>query len=127
MPEDIVQIIKNKMNTLSNTINNKFDISFLFEDLFPRSQSLNENKDEITMEIFPNDNRNAEMNYVALINKIDETSHANNKKEAFTNNVSNDILHIPNDILTQIYFTSLGALGIYILYGVMKKSKLLPV
>ncbi len=125
MAEDIVQIIKNKMNTLSNTINNQFDISFLFEDLFPNSQSLNKN--EITMEIFSNDTSNAEMNYVALMNARTETEDNNNKKEAFTNAISNDILHIPNDILTQIYFTSLGALGIYILYGLMKKSKLLPV
>ena len=35
-------------------------------------------------------------------------------------------MDIPNDILSQVYFASLGVLGIYILYGVMKKTKLLP-
>ena len=128
MSEDIVEVIKNKMDILSDTINHQFDTSFLFEYLFPDNQELNQNKDEITMEIFPNDSRTAEMNYIALMKpRKHQYDDLNKKEEPFTNIGSNDIINIPNDTLSHIYFASLGALGIYILYGLMKKTKLLPI
>lgn len=131
MSDDIVEVIKNKMDTLSDTINHQFDTSFLFEYLFPTNKSLNTNKHEITMELFSNNNP-AELNYIALMNTEGEGEGEGekkdlNKKENFANNTfDKDDMDIPNDILSQVYFASLGVLGIYILYGVMKKTKLLP-
>jgi hypothetical protein len=33
---------------------------------------------------------------------------------------------IPKDPISQIYFASLGILGVYILYGIMEKNGMLP-
>jgi hypothetical protein len=132
MSEDILaEYIKNKIDNISETINNQFNPSFLFDYLFP--QSMNENKRQVTMEILPNKNiRHSEMNYVALINNnpLDQIGVDYKKRiqdiretEGFTN--IDDM--IPKDIMSQMYFASLGVLGIYILYGIMKRSKMLPV
>lgn len=138
MSEDILaEYINNKISALSQTINNEFNPSFLFEYLFP--QSVDQNKMDINMEILPNNNiRNAEMNYVPLMN-VDNTKQVENlfgyrdrdrdrindplNTEGFTN--IDDM--IPKDISSKMYFASLGILGIYILYGLMKRAKMVPV
>lgn len=136
MSEDILaEFINNKITALSETINNQFNPSFLFEYLFP--QSIDENKREISMEILPNNNiKNPEMNYVPLIN-VDYI----NKTETLLNYRKRDRIRdpliregfinideiIPKDVASQMYFASLGILGIYILYGVMKRAKMVPV
>lgn len=54
-----------------------------------------------------------------------------NCRETFTNlNQTSDKCYtcykIPKDPISQIYFASVGALGIYILYGIMVKNGMLP-
>lgn len=132
MSEDIlVEYIKNKIDQISETINNQFDPSVLFGYLFP--QSLDENRRQVNMEILPNNNiRTAEMNYIPLMNvdtnQIENVINYEDIKkdlnnEGFTN--INDI--IPKDVASQMYFASLGILGLYILYGLMKRAKMVPV
>lgn len=130
MSEDIIgEYIKKKIDEFSETINNQFDPSFLFGNLFP--QSIDENKREVNMEVLPNKNiRNAEVSYVPLMN-VDKEQIENlvnygdrkREKEGFVN--IDDM--IPKDIMSQMYFASLGILGIYILYGLMKRAKMVPV
>jgi hypothetical protein len=87
----------------------------------------------ITMQTISNDNiKSSETHYVTLadITSMDPCSFPNKKnpvtgkkcKEAFQtyNNVS---AKIPDDILVQLYFGSLGILGLFILYRLMEKSK----
>ncbi len=85
----------------------------------------------ITMTTINNDNvKSSESHYVTLadISNMDPCTFPNGKnpvtgqqcKETFTNlNQST----IPNDPLSQIYLAGLGALGVYILYRMMEKSK----
>ena len=47
-------------------------------------------------------------------------------KETFENMNNEMYYKIPDDILSQLYFTSLGALAIYILYCIMVKNGMLP-
>jgi hypothetical protein len=87
----------------------------------------------ITMQTISNDNiKSSETHYVTLadITSMDPCSFPNKKnpvtgqkcKEAFQ--TSNTITtQIPDDILVQIYFGSLGILGLFILYRLMEKSK----
>lgn len=145
MSEDIMyEYIKNKIDVLSETINKQFNPSFLFEYLLP--QDIHENKHQITMEILPENNINTgEMNYVALTNTGLEDMQENllgfkkpyHDRDRKRERIRDPLLHIenlinlndmiPKDKLAQIYFASLGILGIYIFYGLMKKTKMLPV
>lgn len=85
----------------------------------------------LTMEtISVNNARSSETNYVTLadIGNMDPCSFPNKKnpvngqgcRETFQNN--NEVL-MPDDPLAQIYFASLGVLGIVILYRLMEKSR----
>ena len=137
MSEDIlVEYIKKKIDQLSATINNQFDPSFLFDYLFP--QSMDENKRQVNMEILPNKNtKSAEMNYVPLMNvdtnQIENLINYRDRKRdrirdpLNTEGFVNIDEMIPKDISSQMYFASLGILGIYILYGLMKRAKMVPV
>jgi hypothetical protein len=65
--------------------------------------------------------KSIETNFIAL---IDTERRA---KEGFeNNNMESNNYVIPNDIFTKFYFSSLGALGIFILYNLMKKTKMIP-
>lgn len=130
MSEDILaEYIKNKIDELSATINNQFNPSFLFEYLFPQP-SIDGNKQAISMEILPNQNiRNGEMNYVTLTNiesgdrrQIQQDRQSPQLEEGFGN--IDDM--IPEDIMSHMYFASLGVLGIYILFGLMRRIKMIP-
>jgi hypothetical protein len=46
-------------------------------------------------------------------------------QQAFTNRVAQDAapVKMPSDPLAQVYFASLAAVGIYIVYRLMEKSK----
>ncbi len=85
----------------------------------------------ITMTTINNDNvKSSESHYVTLadISNMDPCSFPNGKnpvtnqqcKETFANL---NPATIPNDPLSQIYLAGLGALGVYILYRMMEKSK----
>ena len=85
----------------------------------------------ITMETITNNNiKSSETNYVILadIENMDPCIFPNRKnpvngqtcRETFT---TNDVEVMPDDILFQLYFASLGILGIFILYRLMEKSK----
>lgn len=85
----------------------------------------------ITMTTINNDNvKSSESHYVTLadISNMDPCTFPNGKnpvtgqqcKETFTNF---NPATIPNDPLAQIYLAGLGALGVYILYRMMEKSK----
>lgn len=85
----------------------------------------------ITMTTINNDNvKSSESHYVTLadISNMDPCTFPNGKnpvtgqqcKETFT---SLNPASIPDDPLSQIYLAGLGALGVYILYCMMEKSK----
>lgn len=87
---------------------------------------------QITMQTISNTNvKSSESHYVTLtdIKDIDPCSFSNGTnpvsgktcKEAFQNN-SEELL-IPDDPLAQLYFASLGVLGLFILYRLMEKAR----
>lgn len=87
----------------------------------------------ITMSTLTTDNiKSSETHYVTLadISNMDpcsfndKTNPVSKKKckETFENYNKNPEIIIPDDPLAQIYFGSLGVVGIYILYRLMKKS-----
>jgi hypothetical protein len=90
-----------------------------------------------TIDIY--NNKSVESHYVTLIdiqntdpcvfldktnpitgNKCRETFSNLNQEECYT------CYKIPKDIISQVYFASLGVLSVYILYGIMVKNKMLP-
>lgn len=84
----------------------------------------------ITMQTISVDNvKSSETNYVTLIdiNNMDPCSFPNKTnpitkqkcKETFQ---TNEEILMPEDLLTQIYFGSLGVLGLFILYRLMEKA-----
>ena len=87
----------------------------------------------LTMSTLTTDNiKSSETHYVTLtdISNMDPCSFSDKKnpvskkkcKETFDNDNRNPEIIIPDDILAQIYFASLGVVGIYILYRLMEKS-----
>lgn len=87
----------------------------------------------LTMSTLTTDNiKSSETHYVTLtdISNMDPCSFSDKKnpvskkkcKETFDNYNRNPEIIIPDDILAQIYFASLGVVGIYILYKLMEKS-----
>jgi hypothetical protein len=90
---------------------------------------------ELTMQTIDNNNNSStETHFVTLVdiknmNSCDfqnGVNPVNNQRcvETFTNNdeKSNDV-SLPSDILAQLYYSSLAAVGVYILYCLMKKNK----
>jgi hypothetical protein len=88
----------------------------------------------LTMTTITTDNiKSTETHYITLadISNMDPCSFSDKKnpiskkkcKETFENYNSNNEIIIPDDPLAQIYFASLGVVGIYILYRLMKKSR----
>jgi len=86
---------------------------------------------QITMQTITNDNaKSSESHYVTLtdISAMDPCIFPNGKnpvsgqscKESFQ--TTNTVM-MPDDPLAQLYFASLGALGLFILYRLMEKSK----
>jgi hypothetical protein len=86
---------------------------------------------QITMQTITSDNvKSSETHYVTLtdINNMDPCSFPNKKnpltgkkcKESFQ---TNGEIIMPDDPIAQIYFASLGVLGIFILYRLMEKSR----
>jgi len=90
---------------------------------------------EITMQtIDVNNNKSSETHYVTLVDveNMDPCTFPNNKNpvtgakcvETFKSDIATDAGHImSDDPIDQLYFASLGIIGIYILYNFMKKSK----
>ena len=91
---------------------------------------------EITMQtIDVNNNKSSETNFVTVtdIQNMDPCSFPNGRNpitkakcsESFTTGVATDAARVdmPDDPLAQLYFASLGLVGIYILYRFMEKSR----
>ena len=89
---------------------------------------------QITMQTINSTNdRSSETHYVTLsdITSMDPCSFPNKKNpvtgascnETFTTMNPASIVNMPDDIIAQLYFASLGVLGLYILYRLMEKSK----
>ena len=91
---------------------------------------------ELTMQtIDVNNNKSSETNFVTVtdIQNMDPCSFPNRRNpitmakcsESFTTGVSADAARIdmPDDPLAQLYFASLGLVGVYILYRFMEKSR----
>jgi hypothetical protein len=91
---------------------------------------------EITMQtIDVNNNKSSETHFVTVtdIQNMDPCSFSNKRNpitnakcsEAFTTGVSADAARVdmPDDPLAQVYFASLGLVGVYILYRFMEKSR----
>ena len=90
-----------------------------------------------TIDIY--NNRSTESHFVTLIDikNMDPCTFKDKKnpitnvqcRETFSNMLNNECYmcyKIPDDPLAQMYFASLGALGIYILYNIMVKNGMLP-
>jgi hypothetical protein len=88
---------------------------------------------QITMQTITSDNvKSSESHYVTLadITSMDPCTFSNGKnpvtgqkcKETFQTYNNNEIL-MPDDPLAQLYFASIGVLGLFILYRLMEKSK----
>jgi hypothetical protein len=123
--------------TISNL--NAFNPMEMFQAFLSGSKP---NCQEIKMEtIDVYNNRSTESHFVTLVDiqNMDPCIFPNKKnpitnaqcKETFSN-MNNQIQEcytcykIPKDPFTQMYFASLGFLGIYILYGIMIKNGMLP-
>lgn len=91
---------------------------------------------ELTMQtIDVNNNQSTQTEYVTLVDiqNMNPCSFQNGKnpvsgqscQQAFTNRVAQDAapVKMPSDPLAQVYFASLAAVGIYIVYRLMEKSK----
>jgi hypothetical protein len=85
---------------------------------------------QITIKTITNDNtKSSELHYVTLAD-IHPCRFLNGKNpvtgkkcvEAFQNKIQPEVL-IPDDPLAQLYFASLGVVGLFILYRLMEKSK----
>jgi hypothetical protein len=90
-----------------------------------------------TIDIY--NNKSVESHFVTLIDiqNIDPCAFPD-KKNPITNNKCRETFSnlnqeecyncykIPKDVISQIYFASLGILSVYILYGIMVKNKMLP-
>ena len=88
---------------------------------------------QITMETITSDNiRSSETNYVTLadINNMDPCSFSNKKnpvsgekcRETFEIRSQPEVV-MPDDPLAQLYFASLGVVGLFILYRLMEKAR----
>jgi hypothetical protein len=88
---------------------------------------------QITMQTITNDNiKSSETHYVTLadITSMDPCTFSNGKnpvtgrkcKESFQIKSEPEII-IPDDPLAQLYFASLGVVGLFILYRLMEKSR----
>ena len=88
---------------------------------------------QITMQTINSTNdRSSETHYVTLadISSMDPCSFPNKKNpvtgasciETFTTMSPAPVVNMPDDIVAQLYFGSLGVLGLYILYRLMEKS-----
>jgi hypothetical protein len=90
-----------------------------------------------TIDIY--NNKSTESHFIALmdIKNIDPCSFPDKKnpltnascRETFSNinlNQSQELYNQPNQIFANLYFASLGMLGIYIMYRIMLKNKMLP-
>ena len=92
-----------------------------------------------TIDIY--NNKSTESHYVTLVDiqNMDPCIFQNKKnpitgtacRETFTNlNQNNELSYsyykIPNEPLAQLYFASVGALGVYILYKIMLKNGMIP-
>ena len=84
-------------------------------------------------------NRSTESHFVTLVDiqNMDPCIFPGSKnpitsascKETFSNMNPNNVYtcyKIPDDTLSKVYFASLGVLGLYIFYGIMKKNGMLP-
>jgi hypothetical protein len=91
---------------------------------------------ELTMQtIDTNNNQSTETQYVTVVDiqNMNPCSFQNGQnpisgqscQQAFTNRVAKDAapVKMPSDPLAQVYFASLAAVGIYIVYRLMEKSK----
>lgn len=89
---------------------------------------------QLTMETIDSSNSiSSETNYVTLvdINDMDPCMFPDKKnpvtgkscRETFQTLNNTNVTNLPNDITSQLYFASLGILGIFILYRLMEKTK----
>lgn len=116
---NFLDVINEKIREISNTISD-FDPSFLFNSI-----KSNVNAVPITIEIVSDNGtkKSVELNLIPL---LDITESSSDRKETFTMNNMSRNYSIPNDMFSKMYFTSLGVLGIYILFNIMKKTKMIP-
>jgi hypothetical protein len=119
--ESILNYINEKIDTLSSTITD-FNPSFLFN-----SQSQPDTQ-KITFQILESHRKKClEKNLVALVNNnsnSDSDSDSDNGSDNGNTSIDN---MIPKDKFSQLYFSSIGILSIYILYNIMKKTKMIPI
>lgn len=123
--------------TISNL--NAFNPMEMFQSFLSGSKPDCQELEMETIDIY--NNVSTESNYVTLIDiqNMDPCIFKNKKnpvtnqkcKEGFEkihryNEPSYSYYKAPNDPISQLYFASLGGLGIYILYGLMKKNNMIP-
>jgi len=119
--------------TISNL--NAFNPMELFQAFLSDSKPDCQELKMETIDIY--NNKSTESHFVTLIDiqNMDPCSFIDKKnpitkvqcQETFTNlNQNNEHFNVPKDPISQLYFASVGVLGIYILYGIMVKNNMLP-
>jgi hypothetical protein len=114
--KDINRLIEH-MELLVNG-NNKAEandkpLGFLTSFFYPEYQS-------ITMQTLVDDDVNpSESHYVTLVDKEGDS----NDSDSDSDSDSEDETVMPRDTIAQLYFASLGVLGLFILYRLMQKSR----
>ena len=123
--------------TISNL--NAFNPMELFQAFLSDSKPDCQELKMETIDIY--NNKSTESHFVTLIDiqNMDPCSFTDKKnpitkvqcQETFTNlnqnqNQNNEHFNVPKDPISQLYFASVGVLGIYILYGIMVKNNMLP-
>ena len=121
--------------TISNL--NAFNPMEMFQAFLSGSKSDCQEIQMETIDIY--NNKSVESHFVTLIDIQntdpcsfpDKTNPITNDKcrETFSNLTQEECYNcykIPKDVISQIYFASLGILSVYILYGIMVKNKMLP-
>ena len=116
---------------------NAFNPMELFQSFFSDANPDCQELKMETMDIY--NNKSTESHYVTLmdIKNMDPCTFTNKKnpitnvqcRETFTNlnqDQNHTCFNVPKDPISQLYFASVGVLGIYILYGIMVKNNLLP-
>jgi len=113
--KDINRLIEH-MELLVNGNNkaqaNDKPLGFLTSFFYPEYQS-------ITMQTIKDDDINSsESHYVTL---VDKKVHSDSDSDS--DSEDEDEYVMPDDVMAQLYFASLGVLGLFILYRLMQKSR----
>ena len=114
--DQLVKYVESSVTRNSKAVSGDNHLGSLKSDIFGEYPQYN----SITIETMTNENENSsESHYISLADKDPIMEHK--YKESFQRGTEPEKV-LPKDPITQLYFASLGALGLFILYRLMVKS-----